>query len=80
VEIKQCKTKYRRLSKEDMRNDNEWSNDYALLASKIDIFTRDVLFPRCKFLNLGWQNYNLNNDKSLSYFVGRKLSETYRHM
>ena len=80
VEIKQCKTKYRRSSKEDMRNNNEWSNDDALLAGKIDIFTRDVLFPRYKFLNLGWQNYNPNNDKSLSYFVGRKLSETYRHM
>ncbi len=45
MEIKQCKTKYRRSSKEDMRNDTEWSNDGALLAGKIDIFTRDVLFP-----------------------------------
>ena len=50
------------------------------MAGKIDIFTRDVLFPQYKFLNLGWQNYKPNNDKSLSYFVGRKLSETYRHM
>ena len=60
-----------------MRNDNEWSNDDALFAGKIDKFTRDVLFPRYKFLNFGWQNYNPNNNMSLSYFVGRKLSETY---
>ena len=80
VELKRSMNKYWRSSKEDMRNDNEWNNDEAILAGKIDIFTRDVLFPRYKFLNVGWQNFEPNNNKSLSYYVGCKLSDTYRHM
>ena len=45
VGVKQCKKKYRGSSKEDMRNYNEWHNDEVIFAGKIDIFTRDVLFP-----------------------------------
>jgi hypothetical protein len=38
------------------------------------------MFPRYKFLNEGWQDYNPTNEKSLSYFVGRKMADTYRSM
>jgi hypothetical protein len=31
-------------------------------------------------LKEGWQDYNPTNKKSLSYFVGRKMADTYRSM
>jgi hypothetical protein len=38
------------------------------------------MFPRYKFLKEGWQDCNLTNKKSLSYFLGRKMADTYRSM
>jgi hypothetical protein len=32
------------------------------------------------FLKKGWQDYDPTNKKSLSYFVGRKMADTYRSM
>jgi hypothetical protein len=50
------------------------------LANKINHFTRDVMFPRYKFLKEGWQDYEPSNEKSLSYFVGQKMADTYQNM
>ncbi len=74
------KKKYRRLSKEDIINYNEWSFDKANLANKINNFSRDFMFPHYKFLKEGWQDYKPSNKKSLSYFVGRKMAHTYQNM
>jgi hypothetical protein len=38
------------------------------------------MFPCHKFLKEGWQDYDPTNKKSLSYFVGRKVADTYRSM
>ncbi len=77
VELKFTKKKCRRLSKEDIRTCNEWTFDEANLANKINNFSRDVMFLRYKFLKEGWQE---SNKKSLSYFVGQKMADTYQNM
>jgi hypothetical protein len=68
LELKCSKKKYRRLSKENIRNYNEWTFDKANLANKINNFSMDFMFPRYKFLKEGWWDYKPSNKKSLSYF------------
>jgi hypothetical protein len=80
VELNCSKKKYRQPSKEDIRTYNEWTFDKANLANKINNFSRDVMFPRYKFLKEGWQYYEPSNKKSLSYFVGQKMADTYQNM
>ena len=80
VELNFSKKKYRRSSKEDIRTYNEWTFDKANLANKINNFSREVMFPRYKFLKEGWQDYKPSNEKSLSYFEGQKMADTYQNM
>jgi hypothetical protein len=80
VELKFAKKKYRCSSKEDIRTYNEWTFDKANLANKIYDCSRDVMFPCYKFLKEGWQDYKPSNKKSLSYFVGQKMADTYQNM
>jgi hypothetical protein len=80
VELHCSKKKYRRSSKEDIRTYNEWTFVEANLANKINNFSRDVMFLRYKFLKEGWHDYKLSNKKSLSYFVGQKMADTYQNM
>jgi hypothetical protein len=79
-ELKNYKKKVRRSSKGDIRDSNEWTGNEAILADKVTELSRDYIFPRYKFLKEGWQDYNPTNKKSLSYFVGRKMADTYRSM
>jgi hypothetical protein len=74
------KKKYRRSSKEDIRTYNEWKFEKANLANKINNFSRDVMFLHYKFLKEGWHDYKPSNEKSLSYFVGQKMADTYHNM
>jgi hypothetical protein len=80
VELNLAKKKYRFLSKDDIRTYNEWTFDKANLANKINNFSRDVMFSCYKFLKEGWQDYEPSNKKSLSYFVGQKMADTYQNM
>jgi hypothetical protein len=80
LELKCSKKKYRRLSKKDIRNYNEWTFDKANLANKINNFSRDFMCLRYKYLKEGWQDYGPSNEKSLSYFVGQKMADTYQNM
>jgi hypothetical protein len=52
----------------------------ANLANKINNFSRDVMFPHYKVLKEEWQDYEPSNEKSLSYFVGQKMANTYQNM
>ena len=79
-ELKNYKKKVRRSSKGGIRNSNGWTGDEALLADKVTEFSRDYMFPRYKFLKEEWQDSDPMNKKSLSYFVGRKMADTYRSM
>jgi hypothetical protein len=79
-ELKNLNKRVSRSSKENIRNSNGWTGDKANLADKITEFSRDYMFPHYKFLKEGWQDYNPTNKKSLSYFVGRKMADTYRSM
>ncbi len=76
LELKCSKKKHRRLSKEYIRNYNEWTFDKANLANKINNFSRDFIFLHYKFLKEGWQDYEPSNKKSLSYFEGIKMADT----
>jgi hypothetical protein len=80
LELKCSKKTYRCLSKEDIRNYNDWTFDEANLANKFNDFSRELLFPRYKFSNKGWQDYKPSNKKSLSYFVRQKMADTYQNM
>ncbi len=72
VELKFSRNKYRSLSKEDIRTYNEWTFDEANLANKIKNFSRDVMFPRYKFLKEGWQDYEQSNKKSCPILWGKR--------
>jgi hypothetical protein len=79
-ELKNYKKKVRCSSKGDIRDSNGWVGSEAILADKVTKFSRDYMFPCYKFLKEGWQDYDPTNEKSLSYFVGRKMADTYRSM
>ncbi len=79
-ELKNYKKKVHCSSKGDIRDSNGLMGDEAILADKATTFSRDYMFPRYKFLKEGWQDYNPMNKKSLSYFVRRKMADTYRSM
>jgi hypothetical protein len=79
-ELKNSKRRVSHSSKGDIIKSNGWTGDEAILADKVTKFSRDYMFPRYKFLKEGWQDYNPTNTKSLSYFVGRKIADTYRCM
>jgi hypothetical protein len=79
-ELKNYKKKVRRSSKGDIRDSNGWTGNEAILANKVTKFSRDYMFPHYKFLKEGWQDYDPTNKKSLSYFVGRIMADTYRSM
>jgi hypothetical protein len=80
VELKCSKKKYRRSIKADIRTYNEWTFDKVNLSNKINDFSRDVRFLRYKFLKERWLDYKPSNKKSLSYFVGQKMADTYQNM
>jgi hypothetical protein len=67
-------------SKGEIRSSIGWLGNKAILANKVTKFSRDYMFPRYKFLKEGGQDYNPTNKKSLPYFVGRKMADTYRSM
>jgi hypothetical protein len=79
-ELKNSKKRVSCSSKGDIRNSNGWTGNKAKLANKVTEFSRDYMFPRYKFLKVGWQDYDPMNKKSLLYFVGRKMADTYRSM
>jgi hypothetical protein len=79
-ELTNSKRRVSRSSKGDIRNSNGWMGDKAILANKVTKFSRDYIIPHYKFLKEGWQDYNPTNKKSLPYFVGRKMADTYRSM
>ncbi len=79
-ELKNYNKKVRRSSKGDIRYSNGWAGNEAILANIVPEFCRDYMFPRYKFLKEGWQDYDPTNKKSLSFFVGRKMADTYKTM
>ncbi len=79
-ELKNYNKKVCRSSEGDIRDSNGWSGNEAILTNKVTKISRDYMFPHYKCLKDGWQDYNPMNKKSLSYFVGRKMADTYRTM
>ncbi len=61
-------------------NANDWTGQEAHLADKITEFCKDFLFPHYKFLKDGWKIFNLENEKSFSFFVGKNMAKTYLNM
>ncbi len=77
-DLKNYKKKVRHSSNGDIRDSNGWTDNEAILADKVTKFSRDYMFPRYKFLKEGWHDYDPTNKKCVSYFVGRKMADTYR--
>jgi hypothetical protein len=77
-DLKNLKKRVSCSSKGDIRNYNGWTGDEAILANKITKFSIDYMFPHYKFLKEGLQDYDPRIQKSLSYFGGRKMADTYR--
>jgi hypothetical protein len=79
-ELKNSKKRVSCSSKGDIRNSNGWMGDKAIMSDKVTKINRDYMFPHYKFLKEGWQDYDPTNEKSLSYFFGREMADTYRSM
>ncbi len=79
-ELKYSKKRVSCSSTGGIRNSNGWTDNKAILADKVTEFSREYMFPCYKFLKEGRQDYNPMNKKSLPYFVGRKMADTYRSM
>ncbi len=79
-ELNCSKKKFRHLRKDNIGTYNEWTFNKANLANKINNFSRDVMFRRYKFLKEGWQDYNPSNEKSLLFYVGQMMADTYQNM
>jgi hypothetical protein len=73
TELRKALSSNSRGTKGDIRKDNCWNSEVVNLSDWVTVFCRDYLFPGFKFLSDDWQNYNEENEQSLSYFVQRKI-------
>ena len=63
-----------RPNKKDLRESMKWSGEEINFADSVNTFVREFLFPRYKFLRVGWQKYEPDKRSSLSAMCLRKLS------
>jgi hypothetical protein len=80
AELKVLKKSNSRSTKGDIQNTNDWTGEEANLTDKVTEFCKNFLFPCYKFLKDGWKSYKPENDKSLCYFVGKNMANTYKNM
>jgi hypothetical protein len=80
AELKASKKSNSRSTKGDIRNANDWTGEEANLADKVMEFCKNFLFSGYKFLKDGWTSYEPENNKSLCYFVGKNMANTYKNM
>jgi hypothetical protein len=78
AELKASKKSNSQSTKGHIQNAIDWTGEEANLTDKITEFCKDYLFPHYKFLKDGWQTYDPENDKSLCYFVGKNMANTYK--
>ncbi len=79
-DLKNLKKRVHCSSMGDIRDSHGWKGNEAKLANKVTKFSRDYMFHCYRFLKEGWKDYDPMNKKSLLYFVGRKMANTYRSM
>ena len=72
-ELRKALSSNSKVTKGDIRKDNDWNGEEVNLSDRVSLFCRDYLFPRFKFLSDDWQKYDAENENSLSYFVGAKM-------
>ena len=63
-----------RPNKSSLRMSMEWSGEEINFADSVNTFVQEFLFPRYKFLRQGWQNYEPDQQHSLSSLCLRRLS------
>jgi hypothetical protein len=72
-ELRKALSSNSKVTKGDIRKDNDWNGEEVNLSDRVSLFCRDYLFPRFKFLSDDWQKYDAENENSLSYFVGKRM-------
>jgi hypothetical protein len=71
MELRLSKSTVRQM-KRQIRNDYNWDGKEANFAGSVLSFAKEYLFPRLKFLNDGWIDYDKGQD-SFSTFVQGKV-------
>ena len=60
-------------SKDELRRTYRWTEADLMFSDQVITFAKEYLFPRFKFLNKGWIQFEPRKEKSFSYFVKRHL-------
>ncbi len=76
-QLHELRNKVRRL-KSDNRGKKSSKDELPteadlMFSDQVITFAKEYLFPRFKFLNKGWIQYEHRKEKSFSYFVKRHL-------
>ena len=73
--VRQLKSEKRgkKSSKDELRRTYRWTEADLMFSDQVITFAKEYLFPRFKFLNKGWIQFEPRKEKSFSYFVKRHL-------
>jgi hypothetical protein len=63
-----------RQTKKQVQMEQHWTGEETNYANSITTFCKTFLFPRYKFLQEGWHEYDPNRSGSLSSLVKRKVA------
>ena len=74
-EVRRLKSDNRgkKSSKDELRRTYQWTEADLMFSDQVITFAKEYLFPRFKFLNKGWIQFEPRKEKSFSYFVKRHL-------
>ena len=74
-EVRRLKSDNRgkKSSKDELRRTYRWTEADLMFSNQVITFAKEYLFPRFKFLNKGWIQFEPRKEKSFSYFVKRHL-------
>ena len=74
-EVRRLKSDNRgkKSSKDELRRTYRWTEADLMFSDQVITFAKEYLFPRFKFLNKGWIQFEPRKEKSFSYFVKRHL-------
>ena len=74
-EVRRLKSDNRgkKSSKDELRRTYRWTEADLMFSDQVITFAKEYLFPRFKFLNKGWIQFEPRKEKSFSYFVKQHL-------
>ena len=68
-EVRRLKSDNRgkKSSKDELRRTYRWTEADLMFSDQVITFAKEYLFPRFKFLNKGWIQFETRKEKSFSY-------------